>query len=859
MIDKLRLPVVLLLICLSYGITNAQQSGVEKSEITEVIEGRTYYIHFVKEGNDLQSIAKAYGVSVESIRHANEGMGQRVRANQILKIPSPEGAQKPQSETDNDVQPSERPGQSKVREVRQETGFIMHTVKKKETYYGISRQYGVTIEAIKQANPDIDVLQPGQELKIPKQEPSIKQAEEEQQVKPKTQEPAETHKVQQGETLYSLSKQYEVSINDLVKANPELVEGLKAGQVISIPASKQVDESSTNQNNETQRGASNYGNQQGEDVQYHHVKKGESLYDISRKYKVTADLLIEKNSFLKKGLEVNQRLFIPETEDLYDTLRAIGNDKVLRTEKHRVRRNESLYEIAREYNVSVERIFSLNPELKNGLEKRMKLKVPVRIRKNAEEPETGSAIEEAPGEQERVKREEKKGRYELEEKERWRKSRCESKANKDYTYNVALMLPFYLDKVDSIKAMGSEKMQPPSDYESFRFIQFYEGARLALDTLQQQGLKVRLFVYDVDEDLQKTRETLSRPELEYMDLIIGPLYKQSFSLVSDFAGNHNIKIVNPLTKRDEILSGKGIFKVQPSFDGQLGHLADFISHEYPKANIMIVRQSKYLGEEEKDHIKRYLRKNAPSSVNVDGTILHQALLAESFTDTAFYRTGVLDGIYVEDRFYERSEIEASVWDSISIPNTIKDVVYSPDSAMVLEKKGSIARKNIVIALAHDKAYVLDLITRLNVLRDTMDITLVGLPSWKDFDLEYEYLMNLELHLFGPDFIQYDHPNTEAFIRKFRREYNTEPDPAEYAYIGYDIMDFFMRALMQFGVNFEKCLPYVDASPLQMRFDFRKTGSGGYENTGTNIFRFDDYERIDLTPTIEFNQQPKTWR
>lgn len=791
MINKLKFPALLVILFLSISVGNAQQTKIPKSEITEVINGQTYYIHFVKQGQNLDAIAKTYKVSADHIRQANPNMGQQLVVNQIIKIPSNNEADKQHGQKVQEVFTNDHPkddfSESKSAITHQEpaekSAYITHTVKKKETFYGISRQYDVSINAIKEANPEIGGLQPGQNLKIPQK----------QRVESNSSEtPEETEDMQESEK--------------------------------SIPQ---------------------------QDEKYHLVAKGESLYKISRKYRITADALIEKNNFLKNGMEPGQRLIIPQIKDLQDTLEQISKDQILHTRLHRVRRKETLYSISKAYNVDIERIFALNPDLEGGLEKRMKLKIPVKIKRHIPvydpTPEQEDEIQEQP---DIVKKKNRDDKYT--EFEKQQRKYCESIRAGDYTYNVALMLPFYLDEVDSIKAMGSEDMLPPSAYKSFRFLQFYEGARLALDTLQQQGLKVRLFVYDVDEDTWKTRETISRPELDYMDLIIGPLYKKSFSIVSDFAQQRDIKIINPLTNRQEILSNDNVYKVQPSFTGQLAHLANFIQQRFPDANVMLIRQNPYIAEDEINLLKEVLVNRLKPSVMVDGSSLHQTLLAKSFSDTAFYRSGMVDGIYVEDRFYDRNTIESAVWDSIQIPNTVKQVTYSSDSITAIERKGSIARKNVVVALANDKAFVLDLITRLNVLRDTMNITLIGLPSWKDFDLEYEYLMNLDLHLFGPDYIEYDSPNAEAFIRKFRREYNTEPDPAKYAFVGYDIMDFFLRALMQYGVEFEQCLPYIDAKPIQVQFDFRKTRSGSYENTGTNFFRFDDYERIDLTPIIQKN-------
>ena len=108
--------------------------------------------------------------------------------------------------------------------------YTIHDVAKGETLYSLSRQYGVTIDDIKGANEALaNGLKAGQRIKIPLQAEKVADSS------PKTQ----LHKVMKGETLYSLSKQYNLTVEELREANPHVKKGLKAGQLIEIPV-KQV-------------------------------------------------------------------------------------------------------------------------------------------------------------------------------------------------------------------------------------------------------------------------------------------------------------------------------------------------------------------------------------------------------------------------------------------------------------------------------------------------------------------------------------------------------------------------------------------------------------------------------------------
>ena len=106
----------------------------------------------------------------------------------------------------------------------QETETFVHTIKQGETVYSIARTYQVSPESILKLNPTASTgIKAGETLTIPQQQNGTQEKR--------------FHTIQAGETLYKLTKTYQVSADDICKANPGLTaENFKAGMVIRIPA-----------------------------------------------------------------------------------------------------------------------------------------------------------------------------------------------------------------------------------------------------------------------------------------------------------------------------------------------------------------------------------------------------------------------------------------------------------------------------------------------------------------------------------------------------------------------------------------------------------------------------------------------
>ncbi len=154
------------------------------------------------------------------------------------------------------------------------------------------------------------------------------------------------HRITSGETLYSVSKKYNASVDAVKKANPEWSEGLKVGQILKVPSPILyiAPPASTLESSKT-----------------HTVAAGETLYSIATKYSMSVDELKKANPGLTSSISVGQELNL-STKAVETTTQKPTNTKTSKESvEHKVASGETLYSIARKYGVSVEDIKKSNP------------------------------------------------------------------------------------------------------------------------------------------------------------------------------------------------------------------------------------------------------------------------------------------------------------------------------------------------------------------------------------------------------------------------------------------------------------------------------------------------------------------
>lgn len=176
--------------------------------------------------------------------------------------------------------------------------FVIHRVEEKETLYAISRRYGVTVPQVLEYNPTADAgLEIGQLLKVP--------------YVPRSKRPstdATVHKVAEKETLFSISRLYNVTIDDLMQWNNLTDNSLAVGQELVIKKPVAATASPLVQRVPSQMKTAQT---------VHTVGPKETLFSISRQYGISVQQIREWNTLTSDELMIGQQLFV--SQPMYNT------------------------------------------------------------------------------------------------------------------------------------------------------------------------------------------------------------------------------------------------------------------------------------------------------------------------------------------------------------------------------------------------------------------------------------------------------------------------------------------------------------------------------------------------------------
>lgn len=415
--------------------------------------------------------------------------------------------------------------------------FKTHKVQKGETVETIARKYLVTPFDILALNPDAKsgftnnmvLIIPNSNLKTPSD------------LDNKQLIGYETHKARRKETLYSISKKYDITIDDIKKNNTFLYsQNLKRGDNLRIPKFKTIKSQQTIKNS----------------LQKYVVQPKDGKWGIAYKYGITIPELEALNPKMNEVLQPGEELVVPNIAD--------NEVKIIEDEQYNyyeVLPAEGFYRLEIKLGLKQFEIEALNPNLKElGLQPGMILKVPNNIKNSFD---LGYMVVETTNLSKKITNLSKK--------------------------SIAVMLPFRLHRID-LDSVAEAKDLMRNDKLLAMSLDFHSGVLMALDSAKQLGISTHLKVFDTRSQISEVTSILQNNDLSVYDAVIGPITAANFDRVANTLKFQKVPVIAPLSQPNKLYDN--VFQTLPDKDRMKQELINYMKAEQDVERILIISDSK---------------------------------------------------------------------------------------------------------------------------------------------------------------------------------------------------------------------------------------------------------------------------
>ena len=464
-------------------------------------------------GDTKYSLARRFGISIEEFERQNPHTRNGLQAGHILKI---EGQRNSSSSNNFTI-------------------LKTHIVLKGQTLWGISKENGLNVEQLVNANSDIlsGILQIGQVLKIPS--PSSENNSN-----------SSSYLVQRGDTKYGLSKKYDVTIAELERVNPQIVRMLMADQTIQIPNDLNIVENVAQIESTDTSEAEQIEVTSNEEPS--ELETEESIEIPTEEVKPAITSPIEEVVSEEKAQE-----------------KIVEPVKVLTYENYEIQPKETLYGLAKKAGMSISDFVSLNPQLANGVQMGTMVKMPTNT-SNQTEP----IIKDEP-----IVKISNKRYVDL------------SQSIKTVKKNqILLFLPFSEYKYDDEYKQRINFNEVPDDFIR-EHLEFYRGSKIAQDSARALGLDFDVKILETNTTIRNTKAAILAKETdtENYDAVLLPFYENDIEEVATLMMDKNIPVlIAGTTALEQGL--KNVYKSVPSLNTKRDIVLDYMNSK--EGNLIVV-------------------------------------------------------------------------------------------------------------------------------------------------------------------------------------------------------------------------------------------------------------------------------
>lgn len=534
-----------------------------------------------------------------------------------------------------------------------------------------------------------------------------------------------------------------------------------------------------------------------DDIIIHTVAKGETVYSIASMYNTTVQQIYAMNPNAEKGIKAGDKLrilrgkaisgysnhLIETKETLYSVARMYNisvddvkdanpglNESSFKTGKtikipkfgpatnsstaYNVQKGETLYSISKKYNVSVESLLAANPSIKeSGLKEGTTLNIPGKTslpnHENHKPIETQVVTE---------------------------------SISKGETARIGIFFSF----TDAGSSIQKDKLA-----------EYYEGFLLALRDLKAKGLNAEIYTFDIDSErnTKKLESLLTTNEVKNLHLMIGGVSKQQIEIMSKFSKKTGIKYVIPFGSTGSIDSNPDLFQMTTSHSNLYSEIISAFAKKFNDYNVIFISET---GSNDKSEFVSELKKGLSKSNIQYKTITGSENLLENIN--ANLRSG----------------------------------------------------KNILVPASSSEATLRKISSTVELLGSS-SVSLFGYPEWQAYTQHTEALHKYDSYIYSIFFLDDQQKEVQDVASQYKSWYgkNMINSYPKWVYLGYDAGLFFLTALKQYGSEFESNLTRMKVQTLQSAINFEHANGkgGGYINNGLYFVHYKTnsvIEKVDIS-------------
>ena len=360
-----------------------------------------------------------------------------------------------------------------------------------------------------------------------------------------------SHKVKKNETLYGITRNYNITQEELLEFNPILRKvKLKKRMMLRIPVFKYL----ANPKNLTKTEEVNIL----KNTETYVVKPKETKWRIAYNFEITISELERLNPEIKGGLNAGQKIQVP----ILDSIK-VGQTWDSNFNYYEVKDKEGYYRIEKKIGVKKMVLDSLNPQLLDlGLQSGMILRVPY----------------------------ESKGTLKIQNDLLVEKISLIDSFRKIDKVKLLVLLPFKVNEIQFDSIDNTQRLLKSRNLHTIS-TDFYSGLLFAADTLSKRGISIKIDTYDTENNIYRINEIIDEYDFSNLDAIIGPLIPTNFDFISSKKRLGSIPKFSPLST-NSINLNSSVYQSITSKEFLRKKMFDFLDKEINREdNIVLIVDS----------------------------------------------------------------------------------------------------------------------------------------------------------------------------------------------------------------------------------------------------------------------------